>query len=125
MDKIVKRTRRLAKRHRKEPLVLIDVPDDNSLRGSSLQRTIRSFSRYLENILSWYGIYWEEMRLYSTICPKCGGKLNLEQKTKRIRIMKARDVGSEKIGITYRYTGQLTDSPPLEGARLAVHFVNK
>jgi len=27
-------------------------------------------------------------------------------------------VGSEKIGITYRYTGQLTDSPPLEGARL-------
>ena len=93
VDKIVKRTRRLAKRHRKEPLVLIDVPDDNSLRGSSLQRTIRSFSRYLENILSWYGIYWEETRLYSTICPKCGGKLNLEQKTKRIRIMKCQKCG--------------------------------
>ena len=29
-------------------------------------------------------------------------------------------MGSEKIGITYRYTGQLTDSPPLEGARLVI-----
>jgi putative transposase len=93
VDKIVRRTKRLAKRHKKESLVLIDMPDDDSLRGSSLQRSIISFSRYLENILSWYGVYWEEMRLYSTICPKCGGKLNLEQKTKRMRIMKCQKCG--------------------------------
>ena len=93
VDKIVRRTKRLSKRHKKEPLVLMDMPDDDSLRGSSLQRSIMSFSRYLENILSWYGVYWEETRLYSTICPKCGGKLNLEQKTKRMRIMKCQKCG--------------------------------
>ena len=93
VDKIVRRTKRLAKRHKKEPLVLIDMQDDDSLRGNSLQRSIISFSRYLENILSWYGVYWEGMRLYSTICPKCGGKLNLEEKTKRTRIMKCQKCG--------------------------------
>ncbi|MGC8578253.1 MAG: hypothetical protein ACP5M7_09730 [Thermoproteota archaeon] len=66
---------------------MIDVPDDSSLRGNSLQRSIVSFSKYFENILSWYGIYWEETRLYSTICQNVGEKLELRQITKNMRIM--------------------------------------
>jgi len=87
-SKIVKRIRRIAKRHGKEPLVFIDKPDYNMLHGTSLQRTLYSFVKYLENLLSWYGIYWEEKRLYSSICPVCGGKLIVEEKTRRARIMK-------------------------------------
>jgi hypothetical protein len=86
--KIVKRVRRMAKRHGKEPMVLIDVPNYSSLHGTSLQRTQYSFVRYLENLLSWYGIYWEEKRLHSTICPVCRGKLIVEEKTRKARIMK-------------------------------------
>ncbi|WP_291998768.1 zinc ribbon domain-containing protein [Caldivirga sp.] len=87
VDRVVRRVRRIAKGHGKEPLVLIDVPSDESLRGSPLQRTIRSFAQYLTNVLSWYGIYWEEVRLYSTICPRCGARLRLVEKTRHVRIM--------------------------------------
>jgi hypothetical protein len=56
--KIVKRVRRMAKRRGKEPLVLIDRPDYDTLHGTPLQRTLYSLVRYLENLLSWYGVYW-------------------------------------------------------------------
>jgi putative transposase len=94
-SKIVKRIRRIAKRHGKEPLVSIDKPDYNILHGSALQRTLYSFVKYLENLLSWYGIYWEEKRLYSSICPVCGNKLIPEdrEKSKRVRIMKCNNCG--------------------------------
>lgn len=91
--KIVKRIRRMAKRHGKEPMVLIDKPDYSSLHGTPLQRTLCSFVKYLENLLSWYGIYWEEKRLYSTVCPICGGKMMLVEKTRRTRIMRCDSCG--------------------------------
>ena len=95
-DRIVRRVRRIARRHGKEPLVLIDSPEDSSLRGSSLQRTLLSFAKYLENILSWYGVYWEEKRLYSTVCPRCGARLELKRTTKRTRIMACPKCGFEE-----------------------------
>jgi len=93
VDKIVRRMRRIAKRNKRDPLVLIDIPDDESLRGSALQRTLLSFAKYFENILSWYGIYWDETRLYSTVCPQCGNKLDLMKKTKNTRIMVCKKCG--------------------------------
>jgi len=93
VDKIVRRIRRIAKRHKKDPLVLIDIPNDESLRGSVLQRTLLSFVKYFENILSWYGIYWDESRLYSKICPQCGSELDLEMRTKNARIMVCKNCG--------------------------------
>ena len=87
VTKIVKRVRRMAKRCGKEPLVIIDKPEYGSLHKTPLQRTLYSFIKYLENLLSWYGIYWEEKRLYSTTCPICGNKLILTEKTRRTRIM--------------------------------------
>ena len=86
--KIVKRFRRMAKRCGKEPLVLIDEPDYDSLHGTPLQRTLYRFVKCLENLLSWYGIYWEEKRLYSTICPICRSRLTVKEMTKKARIMK-------------------------------------
>jgi len=85
---LVKRIRRMARRRGKRPAVLIDVPSDTSLRHTPLQRTLLSFVRRLENLLSWYGIYCEEVRLYSTVCPRCGSDLVLEARTRRTRIMR-------------------------------------
>jgi hypothetical protein len=88
VSKIVKRARRIARRRGKELLVMIDKPDYDSLHGTPLQRTLYSFTRYLENILSWYGVYWVERRLYSTVCPFCESKMVLVKRTRRTRIMR-------------------------------------
>jgi transposase len=40
-----------------------------------------------------YGVYWEERRLYSTVCPICGGRLILGEKTRRARITKCTNRG--------------------------------
>jgi len=90
---VVKRIRRMAKRYGKQPLVLIDTPDYRSIHGTPLQRTLYSFKKYLENILSWYGVYWRETRLYSTKCPLCGSKMTLVEKTRRKRVMECTKCG--------------------------------
>jgi len=86
--RLVKRIRRMARRRGKRPAVVIDVPSDAALRHTPLQRTLLSFAKRLENLLSWYGVYWEEARLYSTVCPRCGSDLLLETRTARTRIMR-------------------------------------
>lgn len=86
-SRLIKRIRRMARRRGKQPLVIIDVPDHSSLRGMALQRTLLSFAKRLENLLSWYGVYWVEKRLYSSVCPVCGARLRLLKRTKNRRIM--------------------------------------
>ena len=90
---IVKRIRRIARRRGKQPLVLIDAPDYESIHGTPLQRTLYSFEKHLENILPWYGVYWEEARLYSTRCPLCSSRMKLVEKTRRRRIMECTNCG--------------------------------
>jgi len=51
--RVVKKVRRIARRHGIQPLVFIYVPEDASLRGTELQKTLLSFARVLENALSW------------------------------------------------------------------------
>jgi len=85
--RLTKKIMRIAKRHGKQPLVMIDIPEYTSLQDTRLQKTLLSFVRYLENILSWYGIYWSEERLYSSICPKCRNELTIYKKTKKTRLM--------------------------------------
>jgi len=48
--------------------------------GHHSRERLYRFVKYLENLLAWRGVYWEERRLYSTICPICGGKLVVEEK---------------------------------------------
>lgn len=91
--KLVKRIRRMARRRGRQPAVVIDVPSDASLRHTPHQMTLVSFARCLENLLSWYGVYWEEARLYSTVCPRCGSDLELEARTKRTRVMRCPSCG--------------------------------
>lgn len=114
-DRIVRRIRRMSKRRGKQPLVLIDVPEDASLRGTPLQRTLLSFRRYFENILSWYGVYWKEERLYSTKCPRCGERLVLKRRTKRMRVMICPRCGFEEDRDRVPLCWALSKLPALKG----------
>ena len=112
---IVKRIRRIARRRGKQPLVLIDAPDYESIHGTPLQRTLYSFKKHLENILSWYGVYWEEVRLYSTRCPLCGGRMKLAEKTRRRRIVVCNECGFREDRDNVPLYWALKILPTLEG----------
>jgi transposase len=113
--KIVKRVRRIAKRHGKGPLVVIDNPEYDSIHGSPLQRTLYSFVKHLENVLSWYGICWIEKRLYSSICPFCGSELITVERKRRARIMQCVECGFRGDRDTVPLYWALRHLPALKG----------
>ncbi|PLJ76841.1 transposase family protein [Infirmifilum sp. SLHALR2] len=76
-------------------IVFIDVPFDESLRNSGLQRTLRSFAKRLENVLGFHGIPVIERTLPSRRCPLCGGKLEEVRKRGRTRVMHCTGCGVE------------------------------
>ena len=64
----------------------IDIPDYRTVRGSSLQRTLLSIRRGVENLGAWYGVF-VAFRCYSSHkCPICGGRVQ-ECRTTRTRIV--------------------------------------
>lgn len=69
---------------RNKAAVVIDVPEDESMRqlkesGYAPERKIflnlGRLRRRLRGLAEWYGIPYKEERLYSTVCPHCGGKM--------------------------------------------------
>ncbi|MFZ8838204.1 MAG: zinc ribbon domain-containing protein [Pyrobaculum sp.] len=73
--------------------IVVDVPNDNSVRelkeGSyaSKKKIFLNFGRLrrrLKEAAAWHGIPYYEKRLYSTLCPKCGGKMK-ELPSRRVR----------------------------------------
>jgi len=63
----------------------IDAPDHRTVRGSSLQRTLLSIRRVVENLGAWYGAF-VTFRCYSSHkCPICGERVQ-ECRTTRTRI---------------------------------------
>jgi len=79
----------------RKALVFIDVPFDESLRNSDLQRTLRSFARRLENALGFHGILAIERTLPSKRCPLCGAKLEEVRKRSETRVMRCTGCGVE------------------------------
>ena len=94
-SEIVKRVRRLAKRYGVEPLIVVDTPYNESLRGSILQQTLRGFAKALRNKAHWYGIPCIEVQLSSTLCSFCNEKMKLVRRTKRLRIYRCPKCGFE------------------------------
>jgi len=64
-----------------------DIPDDGTVRGSRLQRTLLSIGRAAANLAAWYGVYVTFQCHSSHRCPLCGGELE-ELKAKRTRVMR-------------------------------------
>jgi len=67
--------------------VNIDAPDDETVRGSRLQRTLLSIKRAAANLANWYNAYVTFQCHPSRRCPLCGGRLE-ELRTKQTRVMR-------------------------------------
>ena len=74
-------------------VVIIDAPEDKSMRkikesGYAPERKlyldIGRLRRRIEQLAKWYGVPFREQRLYSTICPRCGAKME-ELPNRRVR----------------------------------------
>ncbi len=74
-------------------VIIIDVPNYSSIRElregnyAPEKKTLLNFGRLrrrLEGLAEWYGVPYREERLYSTICPHCGGKMSV-QPSRRVR----------------------------------------
>ena len=79
-DEAAKKLVHLALQYR--AAVIVDVPEDSSVRTlkegnySPGRKILLNFGRLrkrLKGLAEWYGIPYREERLYSTLCPRCGG----------------------------------------------------
>ncbi len=82
-DEAVKRLVLLAIQYK--AVITVDTPNYSSIRAlmkssySSKKKALLNFGRLrrrLKGLAEWYGVPHHEGRLYSTICPRCGGKMN-------------------------------------------------
>jgi putative transposase len=73
--------------------IVADVPNDESIRElkennySAEKKVFLNFGRMrkrLKRLAEWYGVPYREERLYSTICPHCGAKME-EQPSRRVK----------------------------------------
>jgi putative transposase len=87
----VKKLVRLALQYK--TAIIVDVPEDSSIRElkegiyASERKIFLNFGRIrkgLRGLSEWYGIQYREGRLYSTVCPRCGGKME-ELPNRRVR----------------------------------------
>ncbi len=69
---------------KRKAAIVVDVPDDKSMRElkegnyKAERKVFLNFGRLrrrLQGLAEWYGIPFREERLYSTICPICGAKM--------------------------------------------------
>jgi hypothetical protein len=66
-------------------LMNFDIPDPESVKNSSLQKTLISLRKVADNLAKWFGVYATFECYPSTVCPYCGSKLKMAY-TKRARI---------------------------------------
>jgi len=73
--------------------IIADIPLDESMRelkegNYAAERKIMlnfgSLRRRIRELAEWYGILYREERLYSTICPVCGAKME-EEPNRRVK----------------------------------------
>ncbi len=90
-DEAVKKLIQLALQYK--AAIVADVPNDKSIRGlkennySAEKKVFLNFGRLrrrLKRLVEWYGVPYREERLYSTICPHCGAKME-EQPNRRMK----------------------------------------
>ena len=69
---------------KKKAMIVVDAPKDKSIRKIKEGRynpqkkallDVGRLRRRIEQLAEWYGVPYREERLYSTVCPHCGGKM--------------------------------------------------
>ncbi len=83
-DEAVKELIWLARK--RKAVVVVDIPDDETMKKlkegnyASEKKVFLNFGRIrrrLQGLAEWYGVPYREERLYSTVCPRCGGKMSV------------------------------------------------
>jgi putative transposase len=90
-DEVAKKLAHLALQYR--ATIVVDLPKDRSIRNlkegsyASERKVFLNFGRIrrrLQGLAEWYGVPYREERLYSTLCPRCGRKME-ELPNRRVR----------------------------------------
>ena len=80
-DDAAKKVVRLALQYK--AAIIVDAPEDKSMRKIKQSRydpqkkallDVGRLRRRIKKLAEWYGVPYREERLYSTVCPHCGGK---------------------------------------------------
>ena len=81
---------------KKKAMIVVDAPEDESMRKlkkgrynpqKKLYLNVGRLKKRIEELAKWYGVSYREERLYSTVCPRCGGKMK-ELPNRRVRCPK-------------------------------------
>jgi putative transposase len=82
---------------KRKAAIVVDVPDDSSMRElkqsgkyPAERKALLNFGRLrrlIEGLAEWHGVPYVEARLYSTLCPRCGAKMQ-ELPERRVRCPK-------------------------------------
>ena len=81
-DEAAKKVVRLALQYK--AAIIVDAPEDKSMRKLKEGRynsqkkvflDVGRLKKRIEQLAEWYGVPYREVRLYSTVCPHCGAKM--------------------------------------------------
>jgi len=90
-DEAIKKLVHLARQYKAG--LVVDIPNDESMRElkesnyKAEKKVFLNFGRIrrrLQGLAEWYGVPYREERLYSTVCPRCGRKME-ELPNRRVR----------------------------------------
>ena len=93
-DEMAKKIVRLALQYK--AAIIVDAPEDESMRKLKEGRynpqkkvylDVGRLRRRIEQLAEWYGVPYREVRLYSTVCPHCGAKME-ELPNRKVRCPK-------------------------------------
>jgi len=92
-----------------EAAIIADVPNDNSIRKlkegkySAEKKALLNFGRLrhrIRELAEWHGILYREERLYSTVCPNCGAKME-EEPNRRVKCRCGFTAHRDEVPITW------------------------
>ena len=81
---------------KKKAAIVVDAPEEESIRRlkegkyvpeKKAMLNIGRLKKRIEQLAEWYGVPYRETRLYSTVCPRCGAKME-ELPSRRVRCPK-------------------------------------
>ena len=93
-DEVAKKLVKLAVQYK--AVIVVDAPKDDSLRQlkessyapeKKIFLNVGRLRRRIRQLAGWYGVTYREERLYSTICPRCGAKME-EMQRRRVKCIK-------------------------------------
>jgi len=129
-DEAVKKLVRLAIQHR--AAIAADAPIDESIRelkeGYVAERKIflnfGRFRRRLKGAAAWHGVPYCEERLYSTLCPRCGGKM-MALPSRRVRCICGFEAHRDEVPVfwaTKLYPQLISFSSPFQQRGETLHI---